>query len=137
MLATGALLAGCVGPPAGADASACRGEAWTETRLFLGRGLLGGGEVSEPQWREFVDADVTNRLREGFTVLDGVGFWRDPATGRSAMETSKVLVVLHPRAGSFREAIDAISRLYMSRFGQSGVLRAEQPVCVTLHSASS
>jgi hypothetical protein len=135
MLAMSALLAGCVAPSAGADASACRGEAWTETRLFLGRGSP-GGEVSERQWREFVDADVTTRLRDGFTVLDGVGFWRDPATGRSAMETSKVLVVLHPRTSPFEAAVEAISERYLARFGQTAVLRADQPVCVNFHSAA-
>jgi hypothetical protein len=133
MSAMGALLTGCVAPAAGTDGTTCRGQAWTETRLFLGRGLP-GGEVSEAQWREFVEAEVTPRLRDGFTVLDAAGFWRDSATGRAAMEASKVLVVLHPRTSDFDEAAEAISNLYMSRFAQMVVLRADHPVCAILHS---
>ncbi|HEY0437853.1 MAG TPA: DUF3574 domain-containing protein, partial [Phenylobacterium sp.] len=74
---TGLLLAGCVStrPP---PAPLCpAGQDYLQTaQLFFGRNIAGQPEVSEADFRKFVDEELTPRFPDGLTVLDGGGQWR-------------------------------------------------------------
>ena len=39
-------------------------------------GKKGGGEVSEEEWRAFLETEVTPRFPDGLTVLTAYGQWR-------------------------------------------------------------
>ncbi|MYZ47145.1 DUF3574 domain-containing protein [Propylenella binzhouense] len=138
LLVAALLLAGCAStsrePPG--DTASCTGSAWQETRLFLGRGMPGGREVSERAWNAFVAEAVAPRFRDGFTVHDARGHWLDEATGHTEAERSKVLVVLHPRERAADIALREIGEDYLARFRQQTVLRADRPVCVTFYENS-
>jgi starvation-inducible outer membrane lipoprotein len=76
-LAIGALLlalGGCATTPAttGQGAAACRAplKAMTQVDLYFGRNIPTGGEVSDAQWRQFLDEVVTPRFPDGLSVLD-------------------------------------------------------------------
>jgi len=111
-------------------APACAmGEAMVETQLFFGMSNPKGGTVSAKQWEQFVNDEIAPRLPEGFSVIDGAGFWRDGATRRTIAEKSKVVIRLHPASPEADERIGAIVAAYKVRFGQEAVLRVDRPVC--------
>ena len=123
--------AGCVGLQVEqAQAPACgAGEALVETQLFLGLSKPNGGAVSARAFDSFILHEVAPRFPEGFTVIDGAGFWRDGATQRTISEKSKVLVRLHKADGASAQAIDAIVAAYKTAFDQEAVLRVDRAVC--------
>lgn len=131
ILATLALAyAGCTSVAGSPTQSACRtGDAMIETQLFLGLSKSGGGQVSAVQFDRFVKDEVVPRFPEGFSVLDGKGFWLDGQTKRTISERSKVIVRLHPPDAAADVAIDAIAGAYKTRFAQEAVLRVDKAVC--------
>lgn len=104
-----------------AEATANR-EAYVRDELYFGRSQPGGREVTEEQWQQFVDKEITPRFPDGLTVLDAYGQFLNSA-GILARENSKVLILLYvstpEREGSIQEIIDA----YKSKFQQESVLR--------------
>jgi len=127
-----ALLAfsGCAGVPVPQAAHACRlGEAMVETQLFFGMSKPDGGAVSERDWQTFVTAEIAPRFAEGFSVLDGAGFWRDAATKKTISEKSKLVVRMHADGAEADAAIRAIVDSYKARFQQDAVMRVDRPVC--------
>jgi hypothetical protein len=124
-------LAGCETAPA-ATASVCRAplKAMTQVDLYFGRNIPGGGgEVSDAQWRSFLDEVVTPRFPDGLSVLDIHGQWKSTRTGAIARERSKRLSVIVPDAAAAAADIEAIKAAYRQRFRQESVLQSEAGVC--------
>lgn len=128
-----ALSLGACQQAAGGDV-ACTGQAWQETRLYFGQSIPGGRQVEAQQWRSFLDAVVAPRFPDGFTVLDGTGFWRDRVSNETEAEDSKVLVVLHDDGEASRKALGEVAADYIARFEQQAVLRSDRAVCVNFYS---
>lgn len=123
-------MSGCAGVPAPQAAVGCRlGEAMVETQLFFGLSKPGGGTVSERDWQTFVAAEIAPRFPEGFSVLDGAGFWRDVATRKTISERSKLVVRVHAEGSEADAAIGAIVDSYKTRFQQDAVMRVDRLVC--------
>lgn len=123
-------VAACAGGTAVNAPAACTvGEAMTETQLYFGMSKPKGGTVSAREWDAFVAAEITPRFPEGFSVIDGAGFWRDSTTQKTISEKSKVVVRLHQRSDAAEPAIGAIVAAYKKKFEQEAVLRVERPVC--------
>lgn len=98
--------------------------------LYFGRNIPGGGgEVSDAQWRQFLDEVVTPRFPDGLSVLDVQGQWKSTRTGAIARERSKRLSIIVPDATSAAANFEAIKAAYKQRFRQESVLQSEQPVC--------
>jgi hypothetical protein len=110
----------------------CKGAATPYARLELlfGLGRKDGTEITEADWRAFLDKEVTPRFPEGLTVLTGYGQWRNNA-GAIAKEKSAVLVVWHRSAADSETKIEAIRSAYKSRFAQESVLRVDGVSCVS------
>lgn len=122
-------LAGCVTPQPGAPSACAVGDAMVETQLFFGLSKPKGGTVSGRDWEAFVAREVSPRFPEGFSVIDGAGFWRDGASQKTISEKSKVVVRLHPASAEADQAIGAIVDAYKVTFEQEAVLRVDRPVC--------
>ena len=121
-----ALLGGCAslrGPACPAGQSRA-----TLAQLMFGRAITGGGQVSEDDWRAFLDEEVTPRFPDGLTVVDAGGQWRGKA-GAVIKEPSKVLMLLTPCAPDEAARLDAVREAYKARFRQESVLLITQPVC--------
>lgn len=114
-LALAALLAACAAPPT-----------HVQTTLYLGRAIPAGGTVDDRAVETFVADTVARHLPAGFTLIAGTGGWRDTETGRTIIEPTLVLIVLHP-VGQ-RGPVEAVARAWAERFGQQSVLRVELPV---------
>lgn len=109
--------------------------AWTETRLFFGRDIGETGEVSAEQWRDFTVAEIIPRFGDGFTVIDGAGYWQGEAckAGNIALnggcEKTKILLVQYGADAGADNKLNAIADAYIKRFNQEAVMRSDTPVC--------
>jgi hypothetical protein len=113
-------------------AAACRTGSVTHARLELlfGLGKQSGDEVSDEEWRAFVEAEVTPRFPDGLTVLTAYGQWRG-RSGNIAREPSRVLVIWHRRGPAGEADIEAIRQAYKMQFGQESVMRVDGVSCVS------
>ena len=98
--------------------------------LLFGMGRKGGGEISEEEWRAFLDADVTPRFPDGLTVLTGYGQWRN-ASGAIAKETSRVLLIWARPDAVNNQKIETIRAAWKVRFAQESVMRVDETSCVS------
>lgn len=119
-------------PLAVAPARVCNppAEIMSRLELLFGMGRKGGGEVSEDEWRTFLDAEVTPRFPDGLTVLTGYGQWRN-AAGALAKETSRVLVIWARPAPEVQASIELIRAAWKTRFQQESVMRVDSASCVS------
>jgi hypothetical protein len=120
--ATGPQPAAVIAPVAAAPAGG-----WILDRLYLGRGIPRGGEVSDEAWTTFLADVVTPRFPSGFTALAGNGQWREES-GAIARERSFVLEILHHDDAVAENAVREIAAEYKRRFAQEAVLRVREHV---------
>jgi hypothetical protein len=97
--------------------------------LVFGRNIGPSLGVSEAAWRDFLDAEVTPRFPDGFTMLEARGQWRDGAA--IVREPSKVLVIALSDEARDRAELAAIAEAYKARFQQQSVLTLVRPACVS------
>lgn len=102
------------------------GEKYYRTELYFGRSIPGGGMVTDEQWEQFLDEAVTPRFPDGFTILKGIGQYREKS-GKIISEPSQVLVFLYSRntRKTSRAKIEEIRAAYVKRFDQESVLRMD------------
>jgi len=114
--------------------------AWTETRLFFGRDIGDGSEVTSEQWRDFTVAEIIPRFGDGFTVLDGAGYWKGASCKAvlvgGGCEKSKILLVQYPPSDAADVKLKAIAAAYIKQFAQDAVMRSDSPVCTQFYSGN-
>ncbi len=112
--------------------------AWTETRLFFGRDIGDVGEVTAEQWRDFTVAEIIPRFSDGFTVLDGTGYWKGSSCKAvlvdGGCEKSKILLVQYPPTIEADAKLKAIASAYIKQFSQEAIMRSDSPVCTQFYS---
>jgi len=115
-----------------AAAPSCRAGAapYARLELLFGLGRQRSGEISEEEWRAFLEMEVTPRFPAGLTVLAAYGQWRSPS-GVMIKEPSRMLVIWYRQEATFEAAIEAIRGAYKQRFGQESVLRVDGASCVS------
>jgi hypothetical protein len=118
----------CTGAAGGASSISCPYQCVlpTEQRilvaeLFFGRNVKGRGPVSDAEWARFAADTITPNFPDGFTVLDGYGQWRNPATGVIARDPTKILLVAAKRGPDLADRLNAVMDAYKSRFRQQSV----------------
>jgi hypothetical protein len=89
--------------------------------LFFGRNIAGRGPLTDAEWHAFAAEIVTPNFPDGFTVFDGEGQWRNPASGRIAQDPTKILLVAAKRAPSLAARLAAVIEAYKTRFRQQSV----------------
>ena len=80
--------------PALAGSTTSGSNLWNRTELYFGSGKPDGSSVTEKQFREFVDREVTPRFPNGLTLLTGYGQFRN-SSGKVVKEQAFVLVLLY------------------------------------------
>ena len=105
--------------------------AMIEAQLFFGRNIGNELGVSDREWTDFLDREVTPRFPNGLTVVDASGHWRDIQTGHLVREPSKILTLLADGDPATLRLIHEIVDLYKARFHQQSVGLAIRPVCVS------
>ena len=101
------------------------GSNWSRTELFFGTAIRTGGQVTERQFKAFLDSEITPRFPLGLTVVTAYGQFLN-STGVIQQETSFVLILLYPLSSQdSSRKIEEIRALYKARFNQESVLRAD------------
>ena len=90
-------------------------------RLFCGRSIPGGGEVSDADIDAFVTEVVSPRFPEGFTMWTATGNWEGNE------EQTLVLEFIHPYGRRFDDEVREIADEYRRRFRQESVMRVTMP----------
>ena len=101
----------------------------TTAELFFGRNLGWTGQVSESDWRAFLDQEVTPRFPDGLSVSDVYGQWRSPAGAFVRQNTKALFIVLAGRPDE-QQRLNLIRDAYKRRFHQQAVLLVEESACV-------
>jgi hypothetical protein len=117
------------GDPAHPDTT----QGWVRTELYFGLGYADQPQpdISEAQWRAFLDAEVTPRFPSGLSVFDVYGQWQGKTQPKPERLRSKLIVLLHEDNAQTRAAIDAIRSAWKQKTGDQSVLRVTQPADVS------
>lgn len=103
------------------------GGTWQRSELYFGLSRRGADDVTEAEWRQFIESEVVPAFPGGFTELIATGHFRQDGTSRH--EPVRVLVILNPpeQIEAVGRKLDALGRSYCRRFSQDAVLRADMP----------
>ena len=104
---------------------------FVRTELFFGTAKPDDGVVTDEEFLEFLDLEITPRFPDGLTLLKGDGQFKGE-DGTIIKEDSFVLILLYSLEG-FRESskgINTIRELYKEKFQQESVLRVDDPFAV-------
>lgn len=101
------------------------GEIWARTELFFGTNKPDGTVVTDEEFKQFLDQEITPRFPDGLTLLTGFGQFRN-SQGVIIQERSKLLILLYPLEDTgASDRIEAIRDAYESAFQQESVLRVD------------
>ncbi len=103
---------------------------FARTELLFGLSRTGAPDVTELEFKQFIDSKVTPRFPEGLTLLSGNGQFKD-AAGNIVKEGSKLLILLYPFSIPSSKLVDEIRHDYKERFRQESVLRIDDVSCVS------
>ena len=138
-------LAGCAPPAAapspqavaptlsGDQAHPGQAQGWVRTELYFGLGSSDHPEkgVTEAEWCDFLDHEVTPRFPAGLSVADVYGQWLGKGRTEPSRLRSKVLIILYPGNSENSEKIEAIRAAWKQRTGAQSVLRVTQAADVS------
>ena len=110
-----------------------RTQGWVDTKLYFGLGTIDRPEqgVSEAQWREFLDREVTPRFPAGLSVLDVYGQWQGKNQSGPKRLRSKMLIIDYPDTQENRDKIEAIRAAWKQKTGDQSVMRVTEPADVS------
>jgi hypothetical protein len=108
---------------------------FARTELYFGSDREDGPDVTEDDFRGFLDKYVTPEFPDGLTVLTGKGQFCCDTSNNIIRETSFVLILFYPieTAKESGEKIEKIRDAYKTAYHQQSVLRVDQkhPVYVS------
>ena len=102
----------------------------TQVQLFFGRDIEHRATVSDQQWRDFIDQEVTPRFPEGFSVSDVTGQYRDQSR-TIVREPSKLVQIVLPGGPDDLGNLQAVAEAYKKRFRQQSVGIIARDACVS------
>ncbi|HMV48218.1 MAG TPA: DUF3574 domain-containing protein [Blastocatellia bacterium] len=104
---------------------------WNRTELYFGSSKPDGTMVTEQQFKQFLDQEVTPRFPDGLTVLTGFGQFRNSANV-IIQERSTELILLYPlQMQDSNRKIQEIREAYKRLFQQESVLRVDSLATVS------
>jgi hypothetical protein len=99
--------------------------------LLLGRKIGDRLGVSETQFLNFLDREITPRFPDGLTVYDARGQYRDSDRNRIVREPSKVVMIVLPGNPEDMARLNEIAEAYKKRFRQQSVGIVLRQACVS------
>jgi uncharacterized protein DUF3574 len=108
-------------------------QGWVRSELYFGVGVETGPAdrpqaeaISQAQWRDFLDKEVTPRFPDGLTVFDAYGQWLFRGASEPNRLGTKVLVVLHEDTPQRTADIEAIRLAWKQATKHQSVLWSKQ-----------
>lgn len=80
------------------------------------------GQISDEQFQEFLDREITSRFPDGLTVYDAQGQWKSES-GRIIQEKARVVEIIGFGDTTDYEKIRELRDLYKKKFHQESVLQ--------------
>ena len=127
------MLGGCslLQPKRVADIPCSDGGRKATAELVFGRVAEdGSGGVSEADFAQFLDGEVSPRFPEGLTVIDAEGRMTPPA-GSMIREPAKLVMIVLPGDKDDSGKLQAVRLAYEKRFHQQSVLLMTHGDCVS------
>ena len=106
---------------------------WVDTHLYFGLGPADAPEkgVSEAEWRDFLDKEVTLRFPAGLSVVDVYGQWQGKEEKTPERIRSKMLIIDYPNTPANDQRIEAIRAAWKKLTGDQSVMKVTQPANVS------
>jgi hypothetical protein len=106
---------------------------WVDTRLYFGLGPADQADkgVSEAEWSNFLDREVTPRFPNGLSVFEVYGQWQRKDRTSPERLRSKCLIIDYPDTAENRAKVEAIRTAWKQRTGDQSVLRVTEPADVS------
>ena len=122
-----------LGNSASAQPAACSAPLKSQqvAELLLGRKIGDRLGVSETQFLNFLDREITPRFPDGLTVYDARGQYRDGERKRIVREPSKVVMIVLPGNPEDMARLNEIADAYKKRFRQQSVGIVLRQACVS------
>lgn len=136
-LALASLMMAANGVFAGSPAMPCSAplQPMQRIELMFGRNVRGHLHglpgVGNAAWARFFAREIAPRFPDGLTVVDAFGQWRDPASGRTIREPSRLVIIVTAAGAPVDDRIAAIVAAYKARFRQKSVGVVTNPVCAS------
>lgn len=93
----------------------------TVVELFFGRDIPGRAPLTDREWSDFAASVLSTEFPHGFTVTDGDGEWRDPATETFTRERTKILLVADAKSSDLASRVSRVSDAYSRMYRQTSV----------------
>jgi hypothetical protein len=100
-----------------------------EAQLFFGRDIVGRGPVSDSEWNDFAASYLARNFPDGFTVSDGSGNWRDPKSGETIREGTKIVSIVTRNSRALPLKLKRVMESYRTLFHQQSVGVVTREVC--------
>ncbi|HWL86778.1 MAG TPA: DUF3574 domain-containing protein, partial [Polyangiaceae bacterium] len=100
-----------------------------QSELIFGTDRLNQPPVTQAQFQNFVDTEITPRFPDGFSIIDVLGQFQT-ANGTIEKEPSKLLIVFNDGSKTPSDKLEALRNKYKQLFQQESVLRTDSPMCV-------
>src|SRR6185295_2556512 len=99
-------------------------EVWVRTELYFGTNKQ-NGEVTDAEFTNFVDSEVTPLFPDGLTLLTGFGQFKN-SNGDLIREKSHLLILFYPpQTQDANKKVQKIRERYKELHGQESVLRVD------------
>ena len=97
--------------------------------LFFGTAIPRRGDLTDQEWRTFLDTAVSANLPNGYSVFDANGGWTNPISHKTIKEGTKVLLVALPDVPASLAAINRVRVGYQIMFQQQMVGMTVENAC--------
>jgi hypothetical protein len=90
-------------------------------RLYFGMNKPTGGAVSNQEFNQFLQQEISSRFPEGLTLFAAKGQWQG-AKGAIEQENSRVVEIVCEDTPENRDKVAAIANKYKALFAQEAVM---------------
>lgn len=105
---------------------------WIREELYFGSEIPNSGVVTDAEWQEFVDNEITPRFPKGLTTLTAQGQYRY-ADGTLGKEKTWIVIVYYfGKPGDNDKPLEEIITQYKNKFQQESVMRVTNFVDVRM-----
>ncbi len=105
------------------------GKMYARTELLFGLSKP-DGVVTEEEFQDFIDTEVTPRFPDGLSLVTARGQYRG-SSGVIVLEQSKILILFYPFSKESSNAVEQIRDAYKRTFQQESVLRIDEKSCIS------
>ena len=108
-------------------------QGWVDTKLYFGLGPAEHPEqgISQADWRNFLDREVTPRFPTGLSVVDVYGQWQAKTEPAPERLRTKMLIIDYLDTQENRNKIAAIRAAWKQKTGAQSVMRVTEPADVS------